>query len=229
MARTKVITFLGAPGAGKGTQAKMLADKFGYRHVSTGDVLREAVRQGTPLGAKVKAVMEAGELVSDDLVSEIVRERVTAPDAPRVFILDGYPRNLAQAKYLDSLSNQIDVYVIDIKLDEEEALKRLSGRRYCSGCGKIYNVFFSPSVKEGMCDDCGSELQQRKDDAEEVIKERFRVYRQQTAPVAGFYSGRPNFFEIDGNREPDQIAGEMACLANGLESQWSTAEGPVGR
>ncbi len=229
MAKTKVITLLGAPGAGKGTQAKMLADKFGYKHVSTGEVLRDAVRQGTPLGAKVKAVMEAGELVSDDLVSEIVRERVTAPDAPRVFILDGYPRNVAQAKYLDSLGNWIDVYVIDINLAEEEAVKRLSGRRYCSGCGKIYNVFFSPSVKEGICDDCGSELQQRKDDAEEVIKERFRVYRQQTAPVADFYSGRPNFFEIDGNREPDQIAGEMACLANGLESQWLTAEGPVGR
>ncbi len=229
MAKTKVITLLGAPGAGKGTQAKMLADKYGYKHVSTGEVLREAVSQGTPLGAKVKAVMEAGELVSDDLVSEIVRERVTAPDAPRVFILDGYPRNVAQAKYLDSLGNWIDVYVIDINLAEEEAVKRLSGRRYCAGCGKIYNVFFSPSVKEGICDDCGSELQQRKDDAEEVIKERFRVYRQQTAPVADFYSGRPNFFEIDGNREPDQIAGEMACLVNGLESQWSTAEGPVGR
>ncbi len=118
MAKTKVITFLGAPGAGKGTQAKMLADKFGYRHVSTGDVLREAVRQGTPLGAKVKAVMEAGELVSDDLVSEIVRERVTAPDAARVFILDGYPRNVAQASYLDSLASQIDLYVINIRLEE---------------------------------------------------------------------------------------------------------------
>ncbi len=225
MAKTKVITLLGAPGAGKGTQAKMLADKFGYKHVSTGEVLRDAVRRGTPLGERVRAVMEAGELVSDDLVSEIVRERVTAPDAPRVFILDGYPRNLAQAKYLEKLGNQIDLYVIDIKLDEEVAVKRLAGRRYCSGCGKIYNVFFSPSVKEGICDVCGSELQQRKDDAEEVIKERFRVYRQQTAPVADFYSGRPNFFEIDGNREPDEIAGEMSCLVSSLESQWSAAGG----
>ncbi|RPJ87079.1 MAG: nucleoside monophosphate kinase, partial [Acidobacteria bacterium] len=183
MAKTKVITLLGAPGAGKGTQAKILADKFGYKHVSTGEVLRDAVRQGTPLGQKVKAVMEAGELVSDDLVSEIVRERVTAPDAPRVFILDGYPRNVPQATYLDKLGNSIDIYVVDIKLEEEQAVKRLSGRRYCSACGKIYNVFFSPSVKDGICDVCGSQLLQRKDDAEEVIKERFRVYRQQTAPV----------------------------------------------
>jgi len=220
MANTKVITLLGAPGAGKGTQAKMLADKFGYKHVSTGEVLRDAVRQGTPLGQKVKAVMEAGELVSDDLVSEIVRERVTAPDAPRAFILDGYPRNVAQAKYLENLGKQIDLYVVDIKLEEEVAVKRLSGRRYCGGCGKIYNVFFSPSAKEGICDVCGSELQLRKDDAEEVIKERFRVYRQQTAPVVDFYAGRPNFFEIDGNREPDEIAGEMSCLVNGLERQW---------
>ncbi|RPJ60353.1 MAG: adenylate kinase [Acidobacteria bacterium] len=225
MAKTKVITLLGAPGAGKGTQAKILADKFGYKHVSTGEVLRDAVRQGKPLGQKVKAVMEAGELVSDDLVSEIVRERVTAPDAPRVFILDGYPRNVPQATYLDNLGNYIDVYVVDIKLEEEQAVKRLSGRRYCSACGKIYNVFFSPSVKDGICDVCGSQLLQRKDDAEEVIKERFRVYRQQTAPVTDFYSGRPNFFEVDGNREPDEIASEMSCLVNSLESQWSTAEG----
>ncbi len=224
MAKTKVITLLGAPGAGKGTQAKILADKFGYKHVSTGEVLREAVSQGTPLGAKVKAVMEAGELVSDDLVSEIVRERVTGPDAARVFILDGYPRNVAQARYLDDLGDRIDLYVIDLTLEEEAAVKRLSGRRYCSACGKIYNVFFSPSVKEGICDACGSALQQRKDDAEEVIKERFRVYRQQTAPVVDFYSGRPNFFEIDGNREPDDIAGEMSCLVGELESQWSTRD-----
>ncbi|MFB3905153.1 MAG: adenylate kinase [Acidobacteriota bacterium] len=220
MAKTKVITLLGAPGAGKGTQAKRLADKFGYKHVSTGDVLREAVQNGTSLGRKVKAVMEAGELVSDDLVSEIVRERVTAPDAPRVFILDGYPRNVAQAAYLEKLGDRIDLYVINLALEEEAAVKRLSGRRYCSACGKIYNVFFSPPVREGICDACGSALQQRKDDAEEVITERFRVYRQQTAPVVDFYSGRPNFFEIDGNREPDEITGEMGCLVHGLESQW---------
>lgn len=224
MAKTRVITLLGAPGAGKGTQAKMLADRFGYEHVSTGDVLRDAVRQGTPLGQKVRAVMEAGDLVPDDLVSEIVRERVTAPDAPRVFILDGYPRNLAQAKYLEKLDSQIDLYVVDINLAEDAAEKRLTGRRYCSGCGKIYNVFFSPSVKKGICDVCGSELQQRKDDAEDVIRERLRVYRRQTAPVADFYSGRSNFFEIEGNREPDEIAGEMSRLVNSLEKKWAMGE-----
>ncbi|HXK62559.1 MAG TPA: adenylate kinase [Acidobacteriota bacterium] len=221
MAKTKVIALLGAPGAGKGTQAKVLAQKFGYPHVSTGDVLRDAVRQGTPLGQKARKVMEAGELVPDDLVSEIVRERVMAPDVPRVFILDGYPRNLAQAEYLQSLEEQADIYVINIDLDEKEAVKRLAGRRYCSGCGKIYNVFFSPSVKEGICDVCGGELAQRKDDAEEVIRERLRVYREQTAPVVDFYSGRPNFFEIDGNRDPDQIAAEMSCLIEKLERQWA--------
>jgi len=223
MAKTKVITLLGAPGAGKGTQAKMLAAKFGYPHVSTGDVLRDAVRRGTALGEKARKVMEAGELVSDDLVSEIVRERVMAPDAPRVFILDGYPRNVAQACYLQSLEDQADVFVINLRLEEDQAVKRLAGRRYCSGCGKIYNVFFSPSIKEGICDDCGSELQQRKDDAEEVIKERLRVYRQQTAPVVDFYTGRPNFFEIDGNREPDEIAGEMSGLVTDLENRWTAA------
>src|SRR4030042_2070130 len=125
--KKKVITLLGAPGAGKGTQAKMLAEKFGFKHVSTGDVLREAVRLGTPLGQKAKKLMEAGELVPDKLVAGIVRDSVTAPDAPDVFILDGYPRNVPQAKFLDSLADKVDVYVIDLKLEEDDAVKRLAG------------------------------------------------------------------------------------------------------
>jgi adenylate kinase len=219
--KIKVITLLGAPGAGKGTQAKMLASKFGYKHVSTGDVLREAVRLGTPLGLKAKAAMDAGELVSDDLVCGIVRESVTAPDAPEAFILDGFPRNLVQAKFLTSLAEEIDLYVIDLQLKEEEALKRLAGRRYCGDCGKIYNVFFSPSSKEGVCDACGGALEQRKDDAEEVVKERFRVYRAQTAPVSDYYAGQPRYFPVDGSREPEDVAAEMVRLVSGFESRRS--------
>jgi adenylate kinase len=223
MAEKKVITLLGAPGAGKGTQAKLLAERFSYPHVSTGDVLREAVRNGTPLGGKVRQIMEAGELVPDELVSEIVRERVSDPAGPRVFILDGYPRNVEQARFLQSLEEQIEVYVIDVRLEEEAAVKRLAGRRFCSNCGKIFNVFFSPSRREGICDVCGSELQQRKDDAEEVVKERFRVYREQTAPVSDFYAGQPNYFEVDADREPEAIAADLSCLIGALESQWSEA------
>ena len=218
--KKKVITLLGAPGAGKGTQAKMLAEKFGFKHVSTGDVLREAVRLGTPLGQKAKKLMEAGELVPDELVAGIVRDSVTAADAPDVFILDGYPRNVPQAKFLDSLADKADVYVIDLKLEEEDAVKRLAGRRYCANCGKIYNVFFSPSNREGVCDACGGALEQRKDDAEEVVKERFRVYRQQTAPVSDFYAGQPRYFSVDGNREMEDVAAEMSGLVKELKSHW---------
>jgi adenylate kinase len=221
MADKKVITLLGAPGAGKGTQAKLLAKEFDYKHVSTGDVLREAVRKGTSLGEKVRKIMEAGELVPDELVSEIVRERLTDPAGPGVFILDGYPRNVSQAAFLSSLDDRVDLYVIDIQMDEEAAVKRLAGRRFCSNCGKIYNVFFSPPSREGVCDVCGSELQQRKDDAEEVVTERFRVYREQTAPVSDFYAGQPNYFEVDANRELEAIAADLARLMRDLESQWS--------
>ncbi len=220
MAENVVIAFLGAPGAGKGTQAKILAEKFGFKHLSTGDVLREAVRNGTPLGQTVKKVMEAGELVSDDLVSEIVRERVTATDGANVLILDGYPRNVHQARYLDSLRG-VQVFVVDIKLEEEQAVKRLSGRRFCADCGKIYNVFFSPSQREGYCDDCGKELQQRKDDSEEVIRERFRVYRDQTAPVTEYYAGKPNYYEVEGNRDSAQIAADMSSLIERLKVGWN--------
>lgn len=217
MSRKLVVALLGAPGAGKGTQAELLAQQHGYAHLSTGDVLREAVRKGTALGVKVKQVMEAGELVSDDLVSEIVRERVASADAEGVFLLDGYPRNVAQARYLDSLDNQVSVFVINIDLDEGDAVKRLAGRRFCSQCGKIYNVFFSPSRRESICDACGGELQPRKDDAEEVVRERFRVYREQTAPVAAYYEGRPNYFRVNGNRDPEAIAADMSELVGSLE------------
>ncbi len=216
MAKNVVIAFLGAPGAGKGTQAKILAEKFGFKHLSTGDVLREAVRNGTPLGHKVKKVMEAGELVSDDLVSEIVRERITASDGANTLILDGYPRNVNQARYLDNLRG-VQVFVVDIKLAEEQAVKRLSGRRFCAECGKIYNVFFSPSQREGYCDDCGKGLQQRKDDSEEVIRERFRVYREQTAPVTEYYAGKPNYYEVEGDRDSAQIAADMSSLVERLK------------
>lgn len=216
MVEKVVIAFLGAPGAGKGTQAKILAEKFGFKHLSTGDVLREAVRNGSALGQKVKKVMEAGELVSDDLVSEIVRERLAAPDGSQVLILDGYPRNVNQAKYLDGLSG-VRVFVVDIELDEEQAVKRLSGRRFCPECGKIYNVFFSPARREGYCDDCGKGLQQRKDDSEEVIRERFRVYREQTAPVTEYYAGKPNYYEVEGDRDSAQVAAEMSSLIEGLK------------
>jgi adenylate kinase len=222
MATRQVIVFLGAPGAGKGTQAKLAAERFAFTHISTGDVLREEVRSGSALGGKVRQVMEAGELVSDDLVSEIVQARVLGAAAEQVFILDGYPRNLAQAGYLDAFRDRIDVSVVDFQLEEETAVRRLGGRRYCGGCGRIYNVFFSPSQREGVCDACQTALQHRKDDLEDVVKERFRVYRQQTAPLTEYYESRPNYFKVDGNRDADRVAEDVVQIIGRLQAEWST-------
>jgi adenylate kinase len=218
-----VIVLLGAPGAGKGTQAKMLVEQFSLSHVSTGEVLREAVRQGTPLGQKAKAIMEAGALVPDELVSQIVRERVVGAEGDGGVILDGFPRNVKQAEYLDSLAGDLSLNVINIRLDEEMAVRRLSGRRFCPACGNIYNVFFSPPEREGRCA-CGTPLLQRKDDREEVIRERLRVYREQTQPVESYYDGRDSYYEVDGNLDPDQVAAEITGIVRRIEEQWSTVD-----
>ncbi len=210
----RVVILLGAPGAGKGTQAKLLAESSGYLHVSTGDLLREAVRQGSELGKRCKAIMEAGELVPDELVSQLVEEKNSSGRADSGMILDGYPRNLAQAEFLSRVLNGVRPKTIRIRVDEDQVVKRLSGRRTCSGCGRIYNVFFSPSAKgEAECEACGGKLLQRKDDREEVIRERMHVYRQQTAPMIGYYSSRGDFFEVDGNRSVSEVAAEIDRLA----------------
>lgn len=218
----KGIVLLGAPGVGKGTQAKMLAEKFALSHISTGDILRDAVRAGTELGKNVRQVMEAGELVSDELVSEVVRERVLRDDRNRGFIFDGYPRTVAQAEYLEKIMSDTPIHAINLHVDEEQLLKRLTGRRSCSGCGRIYNVYFSPPEKEGICAVCGSELVQRKDDREEVVQERLRVYRQQTEPVIAFYKARSNYSAVDGNRDVKAVFGDLCKIVSS-----SSAESPL--
>ena len=204
-----VIVLLGAPGAGKGTQARKLVEKLGLVHLSTGDVLREEVKEGSALGRQVQEVMEAGELVPDQLVSEIVRERVSGDGLQRGVVLDGYPRTLSQAEFLEEVASGREQAIINIRVDSDELLRRLSGRRDCSGCGTIYNVYFSPPLKEGVCNLCGSDLIQRKDDRDEVATERLRVYREETEPVIGFYSTRDHYFEADGNQEPEAVFEEI--------------------
>ena len=204
-----VIVLLGAPGAGKGTQARKLAERFDLVHLSTGDVLREAVKEGSALGRQVQEIMEAGELVPDQLVSEIVREGVSGDGLQRGVVLDGYPRNVSQAKFLEEVTSGRERAVINIRVDSDELLRRLSGRRDCSGCGTLYNVYFLPALKEGVCNLCGSDLVQRKDDRGEVVTERLRVYREETEPVIGFYSTRENYFEADGNQDPEAVFEEI--------------------
>lgn len=201
---------LGAPGAGKGTQAERLAEEFGFHHLSTGDILRQAVREGTDLGQKAGKIMEAGELVPDHLISQVVEDRIRRQAKVPGFILDGFPRTVAQARYLAGITRNQSVLAVNIEVDEEQLLKRLSGRRSCVTCGKIYNVYFSPSQRDGVCDACGSELIQRKDDREEVVKERLRVYQQQTAPVIEFYRGGGNYATVAGDRSVEEVFQELS-------------------
>lgn len=213
----KVIILLGPPGAGKGTQAKKLSREFDLIHISTGDILRKEVREGTELGGKVREIMNAGELVPDELVGQIVRSCIEKHPTASGFILDGYPRNVNQAEFLMYIADGWPVYAVCIQVEEEILVKRLTGRRYCPGCGKIYNVYFSPPSTEGICDVCGSKLVQRRDDREEVISERLRVYHEQTRPVIEFFSSLGRYFEIDGSKSVPQVAQALSELVGVIE------------
>lgn len=217
MSRQRILVLLGPPGAGKGTQARGLAEKYSLLHLSTGEALRDAVRRGTEVGQKARAIMESGELVPDEMVSQIVRERV---EDGQDYLLDGYPRNTIQAESLEEMAKQSQLSAIAIALDQDTVQKRLSGRRQCSGCGKIYNIHFSPSQEGNVCDVCSSGLIQRKDDDPEVIAERLRVYRDETAPIIDFYKERGTYAEVDGNREPEAVLDEIVSI---LDKQWADA------
>ena len=187
----KRVVLLGAPGAGKGTQAKMLIEKYKIPQISTGDILRKAVADGTPLGKEAKVIMDSGGLVSDKIVLGLVEERIKQPDCKAGFILDGFPRNTAQAEALDTILSGMGMPLtaaLNIDVDMNDLLKRLTGRRTCKACQQMYNIYFSPPKKEGFCDKCGGVLFQRDDDKEETIKKRLDVYTKQTAPLIDYYS-----------------------------------------
>ena len=210
--RSQALIFLGAPGAGKGTQAREVAKHFSIPQISTGDMLREAVRNGTPLGVAAKVKMEAGELVPDEVVCGIVEERIGQPDCRNGFILDGFPRTIAQAEFVDrmlSAKGRGKPLVIDVTVDRDLLFKRLTGRRTCSLCGEIYNVYFNPPRVEGSCDNDGGRLLQRADDSEETIRQRFEAYDKQTSPLIEYYRAKGLLHEVDGNRKPEVIAAEL--------------------
>lgn len=203
------LLLLGAPGSGKGTQAKLLVDYYRIVQISTGDLLRAAVAAGTELGNKAKTIMDEGKLVSDEIVLGLIRERLTASDTQNGFILDGFPRNLAQARALDQLLEGIGKslqHAIHIDVDFDSLVKRITGRRTCGGCGAIYNVYFSPPKVENICDQCGAQdLRQRDDDNETTVKKRLTVYQEQTAPLIGFYRNQGLLQSIKGEGEIESI------------------------
>lgn len=202
------IIMLGAPGAGKGTQAKMIAEKCGIPHISTGDIFRANIKNGTELGAKAKENMDKGLLVPDELVCDLVVDRIQQADCEKGYILDGFPRTIPQAEALENALNAIEQkldYAIDIDVPDENIINRMSGRRACVGCGATYHVLFNPTKVEGKCDVCGESLILRDDDKPETVKKRLDVYHTQTQPLIDFYTERKVLVEVDGTQSMDKV------------------------
>ncbi len=209
------LVLLGAPGAGKGTQAKKLIDKYGIPQISTGDILRKAVADGTPLGKEAKSYMDKGELVPDSVVIGLVKERLAQDDCKTGYILDGFPRNTAQAETLDRVLTEmnapLDVALV-VDVDKDDLMKRLTGRRTCKGCQQMYNVHFTQPRKEGVCDKCGGELYQRDDDKEETIKNRLDVYERSTAPLIAYYGKKNILKSVEGTGSIDDIFNKICSI-----------------
>jgi len=213
------IVLIGAPGGGKGTQAKKLIEKYGIPQVSTGDLLREAVAAGTPLGLRAKAAMDAGQLVSDDIVLGMIQERLSRSDAQKGFILDGFPRNIPQAetldKMLDKMGKPLQASIL-IDVDFDVLMQRLTGRRTCQSCGQMYNVHTNPPRTEGVCDKCGGTVVQRSDDNEATISNRLRVYEAQTAPLVDYYRKQGKLRSVQGIGEIQDIFRNITQILDSL-------------
>lgn len=199
------LIFLGAPGAGKGTQAEVVSENLGIPQISTGNILREAAKNGTEYGLKAKAAMDAGALVSDDIVIGILKERIAEDDCKKGFILDGFPRTVPQAEALDAMNIQIDK-VIEISVPDETIKQRVSGRRVCEGCGASYHVEFKPSKVEGKCDKCGAATIIRKDDQPETVIERLKTYHEKTAPLKDYYEKQGKLVTVVGQEEVSETS-----------------------
>jgi adenylate kinase len=202
------LILLGPPGAGKGTQAQMIVERYHIPQISTGDILRKAVKEGTPLGKKAKAFMDQGQLVPDEVVIGIIDGRLRAPDCNPGFILDGFPRTIAQAEALQPILNKMGKsidHVINIEVDTEELVRRLTGRRTCKNCGAMFHILFHPPKGEGICDRCGGTLYQREDDKEETIRIRLNEYQRQTAPLIQYYQLKNCLRSIQGVGGQEEI------------------------
>ena len=209
------IVMLGAPGAGKGTQAKRIAAKFSIPHISTGDIFRANIKNNTPLGAKAKSYMDKGELVPDELVIELIMDRFAQDDCVNGYVLDGFPRTIPQAEELDkalkSVNDNLD-YAIDVEVPDDNIINRMSGRRSCKDCGAIFHVQYNPPKKENCCDVCGGELILRDDDKAETVKKRLDVYHEQTAPLIAHYKEAGSLHEIDGTQDIKVVFEEIKSI-----------------
>ncbi len=206
------IIMLGAPGAGKGTQAKRLAAKYGIPHISTGDIFRANIKNGTELGQKAKVFMDQGLLVPDELVVDLIMDRFQEPDCENGYVLDGFPRTIPQAKALDAAlagKNDAVEYAIDVDVPDETIISRMSGRRACVACGATYHLVTIPPRKEGICDVCQAELILRDDDKPETVEKRLKVYHEQTQPLIDYYKEKGILRSIDGTRSPEDTFSDI--------------------
>jgi adenylate kinase len=212
------IVLFGPPGSGKGTQAKMLAERYGIPHISTGDILRENLKNQTKLGLEAKSYMDKGALVPDEVLIKIIQDRLSQPDCASGFLLDGYPRTVPQAdalsRILDELGKRLDV-VLNIEVPDAELIKRLTGRRMCT-CGASYHILFNPPKQEGICDRCGKELYQREDDKEEAIMHRLEVYKNQTQPLIVYYTAEDVLVTVNGVASISAVFDEICRVLDGL-------------
>lgn len=213
------VILMGAPGAGKGTQSKLISARYAIPQVSTGDILRDNVARGTELGKKADPIMKSGQLVPDDLMLAMVADRLQQPDARRGFILDGFPRTVRQAEWLDDYlgsasfdGRRIAPVVVNIRVSYNQLLQRLTGRRSCPVDGRIYNIYSQPPKNDELCDSCGSRLVQRKDDKEDVISERLKSYERQTLPLVEYYNRKGSLHELNGEAPVDRVTAETLAI-----------------
>jgi adenylate kinase len=211
------IIMLGAPGAGKGTQAQMIADKFNIPHISTGDIFRANIKNGTELGKKAKEFMDKGQLVPDELTVQLLLDRVANDDCKNGYVLDGFPRTIPQADVLDSeltkLGDKVD-FAINVDVPDENIVRRMSGRRACLKCGATYHIEHIPPKKEGICDKCGSELVQREDDKPETVQNRLSVYHEQTQPLIDYYDKKKILKTVDGTKDMQEVFNDIVNILN---------------
>jgi adenylate kinase len=215
------LVLMGLPGAGKGTQAEKIVEKYGIPHISTGDMFRAAIKESTDLGLQAKSFMDQGNLVPDEVTIGIVRERLSKEDCAEGFLLDGFPRTVAQAEALENilsdLNKKID-YVINIDVDQEFLMERLTGRRICKSCGSTYHLVFNPPIKDDVCDRCGGELYQRADDNAETVQNRLEVNQKQTKPLLDFYEGKGYLRNINGQQDIRKVFDDLDQLLRSLHA-----------